>query len=126
MIEKIKKNLEKNISALLGLPPDFEFRWSAPPNPAWGDLALPVFEITKALAAEPAAIFKKIPGLKLPAGVERLEIKGPYINFFINANLLAQNSISLVSKKFGESEKKLQNFGDKLSSIGTEEKKLIT
>ncbi|MDD4995252.1 MAG: arginine--tRNA ligase [Patescibacteria group bacterium] len=101
-MEKLKKNLEKNISALLGLAADFEFRWSAPPNPAWGDLALPVFELAKASGEETAAIFKKIQSLKLPAGVERFEIKVSYINFFINANFLAHN-IELVDKKFGMS-----------------------
>lgn len=61
-----------------------------PPDPTLGDYAVPCFSFAKQFKKAPAAIAgdlaKKI---KLIKPVERVEIKGPYLNFFIDKRELA-------------------------------------
>ena len=64
-----------------------------PPNPAYGDFALPCFKLSK----KPNELQSS---LKLPSFIEKTEIKGPYLNFFINKSYLAQTTIKeILSKK---------------------------
>jgi len=63
-----------------------------PPNPILGDYALPCFKLSK----KPHEIQKL---LKLPKFIEKTEIKGPYLNFFINKTFLAELTINQILKE---------------------------
>ena len=63
-----------------------------PPSPVLGDFALPCFKLSKnSLELQKS--------LKLPNFIEKTEIKGPYLNFFINKYFLAEKTISKILKE---------------------------
>ena len=54
-----------------------------PPNPEMGDYAFPCFRLAKSLRKAPPAIAAELSEkLTMPAGIERAEAKGGYLNFF--------------------------------------------
>jgi arginyl-tRNA synthetase len=71
-----------------------------PPNPVFGDFALPCFKLSKK-----AHELQKI--LKLPKFIEKTELKGPYINFFLKKDYLAEQTIKEILKlkdKYGSNQ----------------------
>ncbi|MBS3152515.1 arginine--tRNA ligase [Candidatus Woesearchaeota archaeon] len=73
-----------------------------PPNQTFGDFALPCFKLSK----KPEELQKS---LKLPNFIEKTEVKGPYLNFFIKKEYLAEQVIKKILKekeKYGS-----QNLG---------------
>ncbi len=91
----IKQELLEVISKQLKEPIMLE----SPPSPIMGDFALPTFKLTK----KPQELQKT---LKLPQFIEKTEIKGPYLNFFIKKDYLAEKVINEVLKqkdKYGSS-----------------------
>jgi len=88
-----------------------------PPNSEMGDYAFPCFVLSKKLKQNPNKIAESFAQeIKLPKEIEKIESKGPYINFFLNKKILAENTIS-----------KILNQGNKFGSfdIGKGEKALI-
>lgn len=83
---------KEEISSLLEVPLNEEF----------GDYAFPCFRISK----NPIEIAKQV-AKKLKAGeeVERIEAVGPYINFFINKNKLAEQ-ILRIKEDYGKKKEK--------------------
>ncbi|MBI2449512.1 arginine--tRNA ligase [Candidatus Pacearchaeota archaeon] len=80
-----------------------------PPSHDLGDYAFPCFFLAKLQKKNPGEIagdiVKKIQN-KLPKEFERAEANGPYVNFFLNNKLLAENTIKQVLKekdKYGSS-----------------------
>lgn len=81
-----------------------------PPNPELGDYAFPCFTLSKKFKKSPVEIaqdlIKKIP---LEKNFEKIEDKGPYLNFFLNRKELAKSILTEVQKKkdkFGSSKSK--------------------
>jgi arginyl-tRNA synthetase len=78
-------------------------------NQEFGDFALPCFQLAKELKKNPNQIAEDLSkSLKLPKFIERAEIKGPYLNFFLNQKILAKTTIKEVleeKKKYGHSPK---------------------
>jgi arginyl-tRNA synthetase len=68
-----------------------------PPNPELGDFAFPCFKLAKQLKNAPAKIAADL-AEKLPAGelFERVEARGPYINFFSSRKKLAELTLAAV------------------------------
>src|SRR3989338_2966304 len=78
-----------------------------PPNPEMGDYAFPCFPL--------ARIYKKNPGeiasdlakkIKKDKIIENAKVAGPYLNFFINKNVLTEETLKKVLKekeKYGSS-----------------------
>ncbi len=88
-----------------------------PPNSEMGDYAFPCFVLSKKIKQNPNKIAESLAQeIKLPKEIEKVENKGPYINFFLNKKILAENTIS-----------KILNQGNKFGSfdIGKGEKALI-
>ena len=79
--EKITKLLKKD----LGVDKNLGSYLEIPPNPIFGDYAINCIKIKKS----PQGLVKKIKSNLL----EKIEIKGPYLNFFINKELLTKNKI---------------------------------
>ena len=79
-----------------------------PKNPSMGDIAFPCFKLSKVLRKAPAAIAGELKEkLVLPAGIEKAEAVGPYLNFFIEKGQQAQNVLTKVldaGKDYGGSD----------------------
>ena len=85
-----------------------------PPNPELGDFAFPCFILSKKEKKAPNQIAEHYSkNLKLPKEIESVKAAGPYLNFFINKKILAQEIIKINS-----------NFGK--ANIGKKKKIIIT
>ena len=62
-----------------------------PPNPQFGDFALPTFKLSKK-----APELQKL--LKLPKFIEKTEVKGPYLNFFIKKEIFTKGILEEILK----------------------------
>ncbi len=75
-----------------------------PPTPELGDFALPCFALIKIYKKDPTSIAKDLATKIKSSLVEKVEAKGPYINFFLNRKILAKQ---ILTKILGEKE----NYG---------------
>lgn len=82
--EKLLQELKNQIKEQITL--------ETPPNPSLGDFSLPTFKLSK----KPIELQKS---LKLPKFIEKTEVKGPYLNFFINKAYLAEQTIKQILKQ---------------------------
>jgi arginyl-tRNA synthetase len=65
-----------------------------PPQPEYGDYALPCFSFAKALRKSPAAIAEELVKSPLPAVVSQAVVKGGYANFFVDKELFADRVLT--------------------------------
>lgn len=95
-LSKVTKLSKKEISDLIEIPPDSKL----------GDYAFPCFILAKKQKKNPNKIAKLLANkIKSPKAIEKIESQGPYVNFFINSETLAKNTL-----------KKVQKEGDKYGS----------
>src|SRR3989338_677229 len=72
-----------------------EIRLEIPPDPSLGDFAFPCFSVSKRLGKSPVDIANQLaPILGKQDFVERVEVKGPYLNIFVKKALLAHRAIN--------------------------------
>jgi arginyl-tRNA synthetase len=81
-----------------------------PPSYDMGDYAFPCFFLENILKDEPSEIALKLREniKKLPKGLEDIQTKGPYVNFFIDRKILALSLIKAINSEkenFGKSKK---------------------
>ena len=71
-----------------------------PPRPEMGDYSLPCFSLAQHFKKSPAEIAqdlaRKLP-LKQP--ISKIEIKGPYLNFFISRERIAESVLNDIAKE---------------------------
>ncbi len=101
MKEKVAKELEKltnlketDLINLIEIPPSQEL----------GDYSFPCFSLAKQLKKNPNNIASELAAKISSKEFERIEAKGPYLNFFINKKLLAEKALNEILKlreKFG-------------------------
>ncbi len=87
---------EKQIKSLIEIPPSTEM----------GDFAFPCFILAKEMKKNPNQIAEELAKKIKSKEFEKVESKGPYINFFVNRITLAENLIKEIKKqgdKFGSS-----------------------
>ncbi len=81
-----------------------------PPQPELGDYSLPCFSLAKKLRKSPQEIAQElVRKLELKQPVSRIEVKGAYINFFINKQKMADSVLKGIAKEkgsFGRTRKK--------------------
>src|SRR3989344_318756 len=81
-----------------------------PPQPEMGDYSLPCFALSKELKKNPNEIAQKlVRKIQLKQPVARIEVKGPYLNFFVNKQKMAESVLADIIKekaKFGSAKKK--------------------
>jgi len=113
LLKKATKLSEKDIEKFLEIPPSSDL----------GDYAFPCFILSKKLKKEPnkisADLKKKI---KLPKSFEKLEVKGPYLNFFVNKKVFAGEIVEKILKekqKFGSEKPKKQKVMVEFSQANT-------
>ena len=79
-----------------------------PPNPEMGDYALPCFKLAKTLRKAPPMIAADIKdNCAFPGFVDRVEVAGGYLNFFIKKTAFAETTLKSVLEA-GESEAAIQ------------------
>ena len=92
-------NFKKEILRLLKDYDVKEEMLEVPPNPEMGDFSFPCFVLAKRLKKAPNVIagdiLRKIKPNKI---IKRIESKGPYLNFFVNKNILAENTLKEIFK----------------------------
>lgn len=81
-----------------------------PPYPNMGDYSLPCFNFSKQLKKHPKDIAQEfVRKIALRQPIAKVEVKGPYLNFFINKAKMAEASISEIKKqknRYGRTQKK--------------------
>jgi len=89
------KNLEYEI------PDDIKLEF--PPNPNMGDLATTIsFQLAKELKMSPMDITNNImEKIEISEIFEKVEAKGPYINFFINYKIFSKKLLETVDNSYG-------------------------
>src|SRR3989344_5447974 len=79
---------------------------SVPPDPKLGDYAFPCFKLGKNAKEEAEKLKTK---LKLPSFADKVEVAGPYLNFFLKNKVIIEETLSHIyqeQKEFGK-----QNLG---------------
>ncbi|MBI4153327.1 arginine--tRNA ligase [Candidatus Woesearchaeota archaeon] len=81
-----------------------------PPDEKLGDFAFPCFALAKKLRKSPVDIAKELASkLNQPGVFSEVRAVGPYVNFFVNASLLAEQTFHDIFKKkdkYGQSKEK--------------------
>jgi len=85
LLADVLETPEEAVQALLEFPPD----------PAMGDIALPCFRFSKERRQPPARIAQELAEQLSPQGsIAAIKSTGPYLNFFLDKNALAQTVIA--------------------------------
>ncbi|GAB4307553.1 MAG: arginine--tRNA ligase [Methanobacteriaceae archaeon] len=105
------KSLKDSINKL-GYEEPLEIKLEQPPNPELGDLASAVsFQLAKQLKKPPMQIAAEIvKEIKLSDLFEKVELKGPYINFYLNYNKFSKMVLKSINSDYGQ----LKSTGEKI------------
>lgn len=106
-MNKYKQAVIKELKSATGLK-DIEL--STPPKPEMGDYAFPCFVLSKKMKKKPNDIAEELcKTIKLKDPIKEVKVVGPFLNFFINKNIMAKDILTDVAKqkeKFGSGTKK--------------------
>jgi len=87
-----------------------EINLEVPPSESLGDFSLPCFQLSKKLKKAPDQIaFKLSNEIKAPF-IEKIETKGPYLNFFIKKELIAKEVLSKINENYGSGKDKKKTY----------------
>jgi arginyl-tRNA synthetase len=116
LIEKLRSDLASALSAAARADLH-EHLLEYPEQPENGDLAFPCFALAKQLKKAPPAIAAELEAsVALPEGFARAEAKGPYLNFFLDREVV-------VAKATDEALETGARFGDR--KVGHDEKVMV-
>ena len=90
-------------------PEEFASMILVPPDPKLGDYALPCFKFGKNPKEEADKLKKQI---ELPKFLEKIEVNGPYLNFFVNKSSLAEETLVNIRRQ-----KQKYGMGNKSKTI---------
>ena len=106
IISLLKKHIKLN-----------EIQLEIPPSPDLGDYAFPCFQLAKKKKKSPNDIAEHLASsLPLPKGIKKIISIGPYLNFYLDKQLLASNLLKIILKE-------KDNYGS--SNLGKKEKILV-
>ena len=95
--EQIEKEIKKEVKADISL--------EIPPDSSLGDYALPCFKLCKAYKKSPNEIAEELSKKIKPSKIiDKVIVNGPYLNFFINKEIIIKETLSKIIKekdKFG-------------------------
>ncbi len=101
-------DFKHRLAELIKSAPGFTIDFSAdeimsaievPPNPAMGDFAYPCFRLSKTHKKAPAALASELSALlDKPTFISQITAAGPYVNFFVNKAVFAEEVVSCVLK----------------------------
>jgi len=84
-----------------------EISIEVPPDPSMGDYAFPCFSLAKVFKKNPNDIAEELGRkIRLSNIIEKIEIKGPYLNFFVKKETLVEDTLKRIIKekdKYGSS-----------------------
>lgn len=99
----MKEEISRFISSNINLPEEDVFKLiEIPPNQSLGDYSFPCFTLSKELKKSPVEIaldLKNQFSKKLPKEIDKVETKGPYLNFFVNKIEFTKGVFKLTNKK---------------------------
>ena len=91
--EKIAKEVELDKNEIEGYI-------EVPPNEDMGDYAFPCFKLAKALRKAPPAIAEELKGkITADENIDKIEIAGGYLNFYVNKEVLAREVLQEISER---------------------------
>lgn len=91
---------QREIKTLLKKELKRDIELETPPDSTLGDYAFPCFQLAKEFKKNPVQIAQDLANkLKKPAFVDKIEAKGPYINFFINKSKLGEIILKQILKE---------------------------
>lgn len=103
--ELLAKKIQENLDVDLKL--DFiEDLIKIPPKPEMGDYAFPCFQLAKSLKKSPNIIAEELKNKIGGDYFEKIENKGPYLNFFVNKGIFTKNILTKILEegdKYGSS-----------------------
>ena len=103
----MKEKLIQLLSKEAGLSPkEVESLLEIPPSPELGDFAFPCFSLAKTLKKSPVQIAQELSEKISSKELEKVEAKGPYVNFFLDKKKLFDETINKILKekdKYGSS-----------------------
>ncbi|MBS3098596.1 arginine--tRNA ligase [Candidatus Pacearchaeota archaeon] len=96
----MKQTIVQTLIALTNLnKQEIENLIEIPPSPDLGDYAFPCFVLAKQLKKNPNEIAQELSKKISPQGLEKVEAKGPYINFFLDKTNLANETLNKIKKE---------------------------
>lgn len=97
-VDSLKKSMKK-----LNYPVLEDIRLDEPPNPKMGDLASSIsFQLAKELKKSPMDITNNLmDNIEKPNLIEKIEAKGPYINFFIDYKKFTKELLEEIDSNYG-------------------------
>jgi len=106
-MDKFEKEIKK---ALKDAGVKIDVSLEVPKDRSMGDYAFACFPLAKEMKKSPMDISSELAGkVKLSKNIRKIEVKGPYLNFFINKEELAKKVLVAITKekdKFGSVAKK--------------------
>lgn len=107
-MKKFKQIIAEQISKTINInEKELESYIETPKDSQNGDYAFPCFRLAKELRKAPPAIANEIKEkIETVEEIEKIEVAGGYLNFFINKSILAKEVLEEISKneKYGKSE----------------------
>jgi len=98
MTQKLKAEIAQLVKKASGVSVDPNLI-TVPPKAELGDLAVPLFSIAKAQSKNPVELAKEL-SLKIKSPqFSKVAPAGPYLNFFVNTNLVAQELLGGILNK---------------------------
>jgi arginyl-tRNA synthetase len=94
MLVKETKLDENEINTLISVPPDQKL----------GDYAFPCFKLGKNAKEEAEKLKEKI---TLPKIFSKVEVAGPYLNFYVNTSIFSEETLTKINNNYGQ-----QNLGN--------------
>jgi len=92
-------DFKKEILKLLKKETGADLNLEIPPNPELGDYALPCFPLAKIYKKNPAEIAEELARkIQLNNIINKIEVKGPYLNFFVNKIFLTKKILLEIIK----------------------------
>ncbi|MGZ4857238.1 MAG: arginine--tRNA ligase [Methanobacteriaceae archaeon] len=106
-IKAVKRAIEN-----LGWEVPSDLKFEEPPNPNMGDLATTVaFQLARILKIPPVEIAQKLMEIiEIPSIFDRVESKGPYLNFYLNYKEFSKLLLNSVDENFGMQEDRCEKI----------------
>jgi arginyl-tRNA synthetase len=109
VLDNAKQHIFQSITAIVGndsLINDIVIDY--PPDPGWGDLTVACFVLAKINKVAPAQLAKDLAASIKPDDIiDRVQVQGPYLNFWLKPAYLAQTIAAALAKDYGYSREKL-------------------
>jgi arginyl-tRNA synthetase len=79
---------------------ELENALSIPPDPKLGDYAFPCFKLGKNAKGEADKLKEKLVSgkTKLPKFLQKVDVAGPYLNFYVSSHIIAENTLTQIYK----------------------------